>query len=356
MGYQAIKARRTISSEHLFYDCLEFASGMEESNLIRLGEIIKSNTWCHYYCKCEAEIDGWIDFEKEIYPVIELFENIFRAECDVRKEGGDVYAIISKELFSKQQVRVANLWKKFVGVQRQIALIVNAPYVSLQYGVLKKEIIKELRKDFDLFIEAFELYLLEFVDKRNAEVKLLKQIKDIGVDYVISLNYTLTEALYGIDESKVHHIHGKIRRTQESKNNMVVGVSEQRNSNIDFVYFVKYFQRIKKASGTQYKKFIHQIYKDECRVSSYQDFSLYIYGHSLDETDADILKYVIGCKVTDEELRLEPKEVTIFYYDDADYEQKVTNLINLYGRSIVEKYIEDNKFIFVETNGDIYEK
>ena len=50
---------------------------------------------------------------------------------------------------------------------------------------------------------------------------------------------------------------------------------------------------------------------------------------------------------------MRPKHVTIFYYDPADYEQKVINLINLYGRDIVEMFIERNWFEFIPTSSEV---
>lgn len=69
----------------------------------------------------------------------------------------------------------------------------------------------------------------------------------------------------------------------------------------------------------------------------------------MDETDEDILKYVIGNLDENKKFQLIPKQVIIFYYDDFDYEQKVINLIKLYGRAIIEKCMEDGNFMFVKT-------
>ena len=60
------------SSEFFIY--LEDVEAINEDYIHVLDEIINRNSWVKYYCSCEAEIDGWIDFEREIYPVIELFE------------------------------------------------------------------------------------------------------------------------------------------------------------------------------------------------------------------------------------------------------------------------------------------
>ena len=63
-----------------------------------------------------------------------------------------------------------------------------------------------------------------------------------------------------------------------------------------------------------------------------------------------ILRYIIG--KTDEQgrLNLNSKQIVIYYYDASDYEQKVVNLIKLYGRPIVEENIEKEIFKFVKTD------
>ena len=38
---------------------------------------------------------------------------------------------------------------------------------------------------------------------------------------------------------------------------------------------------------------------------------------------------------------------------ETDYEQKVINLINLYGRDVVEEYIERNRFEFAPTSSEV---
>ena len=223
-------------------------------------------------------------------------------------------------------------------------------YVTKNYGILKNKILQELRREFDEFVFAFEIYLHEFVFKKE-NVKVLKQIKEIDADYVISFNYTLTEMLYDICEKNVHHIHGMMREDLSfGKNNMVAGVREKEMQNMDFIYFVKYFQRIQKNCGVRYKKFISIEKQNKEFEIIHQEYKLFIYGHSLDETDEDILKYIIGYKDEKGKLILKPKKVVIFVYDDFDYEQKVINLIKLYGRSIVEEYIENKYFDFIQTN------
>lgn len=350
--YDLLKKEMEIGKNNVFYKYVKNVNEFNENNIEKLGKIINNNSWVKYFCKCGAEIDKWIDFEREIYPVMELFEFVFNSSYVMSGNTEDYYgnACIEKRVFSSQMLRKAKLWDKYISTALTDKVIVNRPFASMKYGILKKKITEELRKEFNEFIEAFEIYLLEFVQKKT-DVGILKQIKEIGVNTVISFNYTFTEKWYGISEDTVHHIHGMIRTDLSTgKNNMVMGVNEQENQNMDFIYFVKYFQRIQKASGVKYKDLIQMKTTDD--NVTHTDYILHIYGHSLDETDEDILKYVIGDKDVSGRLKLKPKKVKIYYYDDEDYEQKVINLIKLYGRVIVEEYMEKELFKFVETSDE----
>lgn len=84
----------------------------------------------------------------------------------------------------------------------------------------------------------------------------------------------------------------------------------------------------------------------------YNDYELYIYGHSLDETDKDVLKFVIGDFDDKNQFQMKARKVIIYYYDQQDFELKVINLITLFGRDIVEKNMDDNKIIFIKIDSN----
>lgn len=329
-----------------FYKYLTHADNLDNQKIDELDEIMRTNSWVHYFCKCGAEIDGWIDFEKEIYPVMELFDHIFNLDCniEVNRVHKFLESQIKKNNMEFKMSRLIKLWKNYIWTGGEEYITIESKYLSEQYGVLKKKILKSLKEEFDEFIYAFEIYLHEFVYKKE-DIKLIKQIDRINADYVISFNYTLTEKLYGISEQKTHHIHGSIREDlEQGTSNMVLGVNEQEKQNFDFIYFVKYFQRIQKRTGTNYKKFLKECgYKGQgWTIDNKSGYNLHIYGHSLDITDADILKYAINGA----------KQINIYYYDQTDFESKVINLIALYGREVVEENIESGYFEFVPTSDE----
>lgn len=352
--YQSVRKGHDVNEKEEFYKYLKNARDMDDGNMQLLSKIIESNSWIKYFRRCEAEIDGWIDFEREIYPVIDLFGKVIRqTDYEISINGA---IRIDRKNFNANEMSIAGLWKDYFEVE-SLAIIVKLPYGSVQYGILKKKILKSLRESFDEFINAFEIYLYEFV-YREKNVPILDQIRRINPKYVVSFNYTLTEKLYGIKEENVHHIHGMMRENLfVGKNNMVLGVNEQENQDMDFIYFVKYFQRIQKASGVNYKHFVRS-YTQMNNIGRMvkEEYRLHIYGHSLDETDEDILKYMIGRIGEQGQLILYPKQVIIYYYDEYDYDQKVINLIKLYGRPIVEEFMENEKFKFIPTDNTIYSK
>lgn len=107
---------------------------------------------------------------------------------------------------------------------------------------------------------AIEIYLRTC----NAEANIngISNYLKIGlVDKVISFNYTNTFKLYMNNDSaeNICHIHGKIRNKIEDFNSpLVLGIDEYlskdiRDSNVDWVMFKKYFQRIYKYSDYKYK-------------------------------------------------------------------------------------------------------
>lgn len=353
-NYLSAKSGDMCNEDSEFYMFLNNVQKLDEENLNALGMIIENNSWVRYFCNCDAEIDGWIDFEKEVYPVIELFETIFRASYKMSRNriGDNIYgkAIMGRTQFSTKNLQVANLWRKYIGLIGNDAIYIKEDYASMRFGILKKKIMQSLREEFDEFVRAFEIYLTEFVIK--TELQPLKQISALDAKCVISFNYTLTEKLYGVEEQDVHHIHGRVRNDiRVGTNNMVLGVNEREQQNLDFIYFIKYFQRIQKASGVKYKEFLDRAYENNYLSSD--KYHLHIYGHSLDETDEDILKYVIGNVTPSGRLALKPRQVIIYYYDQTDFEQKVINLIKLYGREIVEENMENGSILFVRINNEI---
>lgn len=127
---------------------------------------------------------------------------------------------------------------------------------------------------------------------------------------------------------------------------MVLGIDEYlndeaKNKELEFITFKKYFQRIYKKTGNTYKKwikvivdfnnaFINSIKSNMIPTAGNKKNGIYIFGHSLDITDKDIIKELIECPNT---------VTTIFYYNKEAYAQQITNLVKVIGQDELIKRV-----------------
>ena len=66
--------------------------------------------------------------------------------------------------------------------------------------------------------------------------------------------------------------------------------------------------------------------------------TVHFYGHSMDKTDGDIIR----------DLKDKSGELVIYTYNQEDYEQKVINLINVFGKSDATEMIQSGFIKFVQ--------
>ena len=113
---------------------------------------------------------------------------------------------------------------------------------------------------------------------------------------------------------------------------MVFGIGQEiRNSKedeFDYVMFQKYYQRIVKKTGNKYKKWLNTT----------NNVNVYIYGHSLDEPDNDIIEGFVNHKNS---------KIYIFYYDQKSFNSMVINLIKTFQKDRVISLTNSGKLEFV---------
>ena len=132
-------------------------------------------------------------------------------------------------------------------------------------------------------------------------------IDAIHPDAIFSFNYSDTwKRVYEYNRGNVKYsfIHGKAQSIPYifnmdiciDKNQMVLGIDEylptdRRNKEVEFIAFKKYYQRIYKKTENEYKSWLAEIDKQR-KEGRNQENKLYIFGHSLDVTDGDILNLI----------------------------------------------------------------
>ena len=314
----------------------EFTTSNDALN--KLYPLINKNAWIEYFSECPSYIgENWIDFETEISRVIQAIDaarNYTVQHKDIMGIPTDMQGILM-EIVKKAKGSL----KDICGSIEQIDKFTGRLY-----------------KDLKSLIRALEIYLIEFVEKIDNDI-VIPEINELKIDHVLSFNYTNTfEKKYGIGKSiEYNFIHGEAKESNTiESNNMVLGIDEylprdRKDKETYFIGFKKYYQRILKSTGCDYVDWIDSIkeaYEEAChkaarcggkmgnnsRKARPTDFhcssNLYIFGHSLDITDGDILRALI-CN--------DNVNTKIFYYrekedDKRTLEKIISNLVKVIGQ------------------------
>lgn len=200
--------------------------------------------------------------------------------------------------------------------------------------------------DLNDIISALEIYLSEFVEKLIKPDKL-DLINQIAPDCIINFNYTHTYQNVYCDGycEDVFHIHGELNH---EPNNMVLGIDEywskkERNKHTNFTVFKKFAQRIQKDVGIENYNWFDEILYDYKKRSDFAN--VYIFGHSLDVTDKDILRDYLKSAAT---------EVTIYCIDNETEGEYIANLIKIMGEKRLLEKVNQNppklKFVILNKN------
>ncbi|WP_270638543.1 AbiH family protein [Megamonas funiformis] len=297
--------------------------------------LIKDNNLLLYlikeYKQNKLQGNNWIDIETELKKIISLIEeiNINNFIDNMSYYSGDEYTTI-KKIQSKSSYYFKNCLFPFIIGNNYYK------YINEHYNIS----IKILEKDLNELTNMLRDYLLEQDISNLTKTKDISDI-DYKITHVLSFNYTDTfRKIYSdIDDDKIDFIHGSL-----NKNNLVLGINETltedtANKIVDTVYFKKYFQRIYKKTDYKYVSWL-----DPTDYKNYADFdTVYIHGHSLDESDKEILEKIINSV-----LKKYTPTVKIFYYDEKHYRQEVTNLIKILGKDVFQKYYFQNRIIFIK--------
>lgn len=292
-------------------------------------ELLEENFWIEYFLQYPMyQKENWIDFESEISNVIQSIDFDMKNNNLKLDDDDSIVSNFYLEKFFHKRLPAAVL---DFGEDIQV--------------ITFREMRDVLYQDLNKLTRAFEIYLCEYIGKIES-VKISKEIKSLGIDHVLSFNYSHTyQKLYDKPKKiKYDYIHGesRINSTIES-NNMVLGIDEYLNKKskdkeIDFIAFKKYYQRIYKKTGSEYKNWVDEIansrYENEVALRErfpkqipYKKFNskhkLYIFGHSLDITDKDVLRDLI---LNDNVY------TTIYYLNKGVMGQQIANLVKVIGQ------------------------
>lgn len=303
--------------------------------------LTKDNAWyLHFDSIYESRItegkDGWIDFEREISNIIQIIDSI---RCQIKKQ---IELGHNKTKLNKWQIEQLQLivWGE-----------VHLDYTEVEFEMCAIQSLKsKLAQDLDRIIRCLEIYLAHCVHLEKCAP--LSIIKKLDIHSVLSFNYTDTYRLLyddGTKTIKYHHIHGNAKLESDLETcNMILGIDEylngsSKNTDNEFVEFKKFFQRIFKGTGNLYTEWLHT---HQQLVDRFKDtphpivMNVYIFGHSLDNTDGDVLRNLILQENTN---------TTIFYHNRDALGKQIANLVSVVGEDeLIRRTNKGTQTIFFE--------
>lgn len=327
-----------------------------------MQDLITNNVWVEYFLnQVTYEAEGWIDFESEISNVIKSLDYMRKIRG---KKELDYYDLKSYEI-ERAVINIITSIKNDISMKMMnkrykidIDRISNQEYYN--------DVIQTLQQDLGRLIKCLEIYLVYCQNVDDIEKRTM-DIDGAQINKVLSFNYTNTfKDLYAPENTNIEYdfIHGKVGCKEEfsfniEDNNMVLGIDEylddsRKNKETDFIRFKKYFQRIHKETGCKYKNWLIEMEEEDsehCYMladknpdlsaqeikANIPPHNLFIFGHSLDVTDKDILKDLILHKNV---------VTTIFYLNKQVYAQQIANLVKVIDQDKLIEKVADETIIF----------
>lgn len=294
---------------------------------------LSNNIWYDYiweiYNKGKMRGINWIDFEGEISSIIEKIdkyeENLYNPFKLNNKDNEKLKLFCDKIKFDKY---------------------LKTKKLPDDYEPLFRDFLDKSYMDLRRFVRCMEIYLLECVETHNIDL-ISQDIKSTKINAVLCFNYTHTfEKIYKDSAIiKMHYLHGETKPDDDiDSNNMVLGIDEyynadEKNKHTNYNIYKKFTQRILNETGFEYRNWIakmeemsHTLKNSPSSRDNGNNFpnNVYIYGHSLDITDKDVLKDLIDRPYV---------KTTVFYHNKQQQTQQIANLVKMLGQDIFIKMI-----------------
>lgn len=295
----------------------------QDAALNEFFKLVENNSWIDYF-KHINSLNGWIDFETEIYNELERLSDA-----------------IQSKIFSKSYMYT---------------------HIKLAEKCEKTDtnIIHKLEMDLKNLIQAMEIYFDEFVNHIDITNEI-EEIRKFNPDHILSFNYTNT--YQRLNKQDCCYIHGIASYKQDflKKSSLVLGIPkiDIPFANTSVTFFYKEFQRDYNENEKDYLKWTQLINQQNAEYShNYQNYisnleifekehpkkpyslpimalkpkepkapinEIMIFGHSL-RGDFDILKPFF---------MLENTSIIIFCKGDSDFKNKWKSICG--PKSIIEK-------------------
>lgn len=326
--------------ETRYINFINFTRNAKEPDVIKIiSDICKGNIFIRCFQQIANEEQQWIDCEKEIESIVNLVKKVIK-DRKVFSDYPNHFSIVrDKTSLYPEEFEKLGLMNKLIKDSNGSRILLKDNLFTRFNWINKEKVMKILRNELNDCIFTFKYYLESKVMNKSI-TSLSKQIEQLKPNYVINFNYTATYRRYNIPRENVCFIHGSVE-----DNNIVLGTSDIDQSDIDSIYFKKYFQRIQKHTDIiDWNKFPYDVninpVEHRNAINKENDINTtYFFGHSLSNTDGDLIRLIYKFS----------KKIVIFYLSNSiinDYEQKIINLIETLGKNNVINGIYNNTIEF----------
>lgn len=352
-------------------------ANVDQSTLQDMVSKTAANSWFQYFRKTLNQDVPWIDFELEIAYVLNILSGVFADSDNIEEYGNSIMldhdgiaadwrAVLdcfklgdfdSSESIPKDKEE--NVWLPMDSSANEYFYFrddLHSGKKTLDRG----KIVTELAESLKEFSKILSWYMWQFVeapiDRMVSENKIQPDclFKQPGV--VVTFNYTNTfEQLFKGKTRTVHHIHGTTSTETDhilSEAGIVLGINADKadkndSVNTTFLPFKKYYQRIVNKTDNSYIQFIRDSIEEKAQDQEQWEkfpavwgrlrYHLYVFGHSLNETDKDAIKELFDIADT----------IVVFYHSDYALSQYVRNLVKIYGKEEFDQLRISKRLDFV---------
>ena len=337
-----IESDKFFGTSYLKYGEVYNSTELDSEKVERLLHFAKTNIWYKYLCEVLNRDLGWIDFEREVYQVLDAFNTFFDNNqnqtfgLQLNISAKNIYEhIINKFDFFYERTNVNIPNSKTRQIKNEFLHAV--PHGTNNMIINKTKIIDVLYNELLVLAEMLQLYLQCFI---NAPMQKLIDNRLINknslfdnADYVFTFNYTYTYEMLYVSTKVINHIHGDINTK------IILGINPDSSDELGsvdttFLRFKKYYQRILLGTDREYLKTIrgfdpldrYEFISEESKrklLASAPEHELIVAGHSLDVTDKDIITELFEIS----------SDITVMYHNDAAFADHVKNLVDIYGKT-----------------------
>ena len=349
-GFDLAHGLKTTYMDFLNY-CVE-KNNKRFIGMINYGTTFIDNIWLrHFITTCNNYGKNWIDLEEEIYRVILSLNKTIK-----NLSGGDVEVVfpltfsIQKDILNFDFNQIIDYLKtcnnRIETDEKNYTNIETNDFSHLYFYIDNYQgFINFIYDQLRAFIELFEKYLEEIVIsgigcKPKYQLSLLQESKPNIMKFLYVLNFNYTDTLTRLYEQTMDsrqkksirnfYVHGKI-----NSNNMILGTQFYNNKNIDispeFNVFRKHNQRHKYNTIEEYQNLLHLIKSPNDNTRRV----FHVVGHSLDKSDAVILKHIF--------LAHQDSIINIYYHNEETQEKLINNITEIIGE---EEVMEKVRFIY----------